>query len=406
MTFESLQPKLGEYFDIESFFKRAHLTANPLAWFVDASGSGHNHFAIGERSVDFLPEALYTDIDQVSNPILENQRFYGLVTYEGKPSWFLANSWLETDAAGVVTSLSGDWGFLAELPEVDEPGVVEFRSLEDSDLGGDWRHSKTEYRELIEECQRMFAEGDVKQLCLTNLWESRASIDEISTWLRLLSTSTSPYCGFLRVGGEVLISASPECFISITDGHIKTSPIKGTRPRFEDVNMDEQMRQELAASPKEIEENSTIAQAVVDELVPVCKPNTAVLTESLVVRSFAQVHQLISTIEGELLPEVNFREVLATTFPAGSMTGFPKEVAVPILERLEEGERGIYSGCFGFLEKGRVELGMVIRSLVKTPERIYIGAGGGLTRKSDPDAEVAEAWYKAKIVLESIAWMP
>lgn len=406
MTFETPQPKLGEFFDIESIFRKAHQTANPLAWFVDASGSGTNHFAIGEHSSDFLPEALYIDAEATEHPIFEGQRYYGLVTYEGRPSWFLANAWVETDAFGVVSAVDGDWAFTKELPEPDEVGVVEFRTLEDSDFGGSWRHSQSDYLELVEECQRLFAAGEVKQLCLTNLWESQAPIDEINTWLRMLSVSTSPYCGFLRVGGEVLLSASPECFISITDGHIKTSPIKGTRPRYEDPALDEEMRKELAASPKEKEENSTIAQAVVDELVPVCKPGTAVLTESLVVKSFAQVHQLISTIEGELLPEVSFKEVLATTFPAGSMTGFPKEVAVPILERLEEGERGIYSGCFGFLEKDRVELGMVIRSLVKTPERIYIGAGGGLTAKSEPSAEVAEAWYKAKVVLESIAWMP
>jgi para-aminobenzoate synthetase len=140
-----------------------------------------------------------------------------------------------------------------------------------------------------------------------------------------------------------------------------------------------------------------------NDLAKVCEPETVSVEKLFDVESYATVHQLVSTIVGELAPGKDAVSAIAATFPAGSMTGAPKLKAIEIIGQLEAGERGVYSGIAGFIgDNGSAEFGMVIRSLVFEGGAISLGVGGGITIDSEPAAELEETKLKAKALLRAL----
>ena len=266
------------------------------------------------------------------------------------------------------------------------------------------RHTPGEYAALIERCRDAIRDGDAYQLCLTTRFAVRASdLDPIATYLRLRATSSAHHGGFIRSGGVALTSASPETFLHIADGIVRTRPIKGTRPRGNDPDDDARQARELRESPKERAENVMIVDLMRNDLQRVCIPGTVAAEELLVIETYPAVHQLVSTVAGRLLPGTRMGEVWDAAFPAGSMTGAPKLSAMGILHRLEGAPRGVYSGCFGWVgTDGSADLAMVIRSIVHHEGGAYVGAGGGITWASDAAAEVAEVGIKARAPLAAL----
>jgi para-aminobenzoate synthetase component 1 len=127
---------------------------------------------------------------------------------------------------------------------------------------------------------------------------------------------------------------------------------------------------------------------------------TVEVTSLLAVESYAQVHQLVSTVRGVLRADLDPLDAVVACFPAGSMTGAPKRNATLLLDALERHPRGIYSGAFGYFGlDGRVDLAMVIRSIVIDPRGATVGAGGGITALSVPQEELAEVQLKARALL-------
>src|SRR5690606_11029463 len=177
-------------------------------------------------------------------------------------------------------------------------------------------------------------------------------------------------------------------------------PIKGTRPRGRTTAQDEALHAELLGSDKERAENLMIVDLMRNDLGRVCEVGSVSVPSLLTVESYAHVHQLVSTVRGRLRDDVTVMDAVASCFPAGSMTGAPKLAAVRILDSLERRPRGIYSGAFGYVSlDGRVDLAMVIRSIVIDADGASIGAGGGITALSIPDEELAEAKLKAAALL-------
>jgi len=261
------------------------------------------------------------------------------------------------------------------------------------------RQRPVEYRALIERCRAAIRAGDAYQLCLTTRFDVAASdpLDPVDTYLRLRAALPAHHGGIIRSGAFALLSASPERFLEVADGMVRTRPIKGTRPRGGDSAEDAALARELAESVKERAENVMIVDLMRNDLQRVCTPGTVSAERLLEVESYSAVHQLVSTVAGRLRPGTTWAQLLAATFPAGSMTGAPKLSAMRILHGLEAGPRGVYSGCFGWVgDDGRADLAMTIRSIVLHPGGAYVGAGGGITWLSDPDAEVAEVGVKAR----------
>ncbi|WP_259606076.1 MULTISPECIES: aminodeoxychorismate synthase component I [Microbacterium] len=265
------------------------------------------------------------------------------------------------------------------------------------------RHTVPEYVALVERCREAIRCGDAYQLCLTTRFTVADAGDPIHAYRRLRRATPSHHGGFLRIGDRCLASASPEQFLEVAGGVVRTSPIKGTRPRGATPAEDDDLARELRASEKERAENVMIVDLMRNDLSHIGQPGSVRVERLWEVESYPAVHQLVSTVSARLRPGVTFGELCDAAFPAGSMTGAPKLSAMTILHELERGPRGVYSGCFGHVGlDGTADLAMVIRSIVFEGDEAYVGAGGGITWLSDAAAEAAEVATKARAPLAAL----
>lgn len=265
------------------------------------------------------------------------------------------------------------------------------------------RHTAAEYGLLVERCRETIRAGDAYLLCLTTRFSVAAPDDPFAVYRRLRRTTPSHHGGYVRIGDRHLLSASPEQFLAVGDGTMRTSPIKGTRPRGRTPEEDDAFAEELRDSVKERAENVMIVDLMRNDLSHVGVPGSIVVERLWEVESYPAVHQLVSTVRAVPAPGTTFGDLCDATFPAGSMTGAPKLSAMTILHGLEGAPRGVYSGCFGHVGlDGSADLAMVIRSIVVDGAEAYVGAGGGITWLSDAAEETAEVATKARAPLAAL----
>jgi anthranilate/para-aminobenzoate synthase component I len=264
-----------------------------------------------------------------------------------------------------------------------------------------WQYSDDEYLGMIRECQAAIRAGDAYQLCLTSEATLDVHPDPLATYLALRAASPTHHGALLRVGEFSLLSATPEQFLSVSpDGIVESKPIKGTRRRGSSAAEDDALLLELERSEKERAENLMIVDLMRNDIARVSEVGSVSVPSLLAVESYAQVHQLVSTVRGRLAVGLRPMDAVVACFPAGSMTGAPKSSAVSILDRLEGRPRGIFSGVFGYVGlNGRIDLAMVIRSIVLDGRGATVGAGGGITAMSVPAEELDEVKLKAAALL-------
>ncbi len=262
------------------------------------------------------------------------------------------------------------------------------------------------YLDAVDEARRYLREGESYELCLTNRFsvELGPEADPLALYSRLRARSPAPDAAYLRLGEAALLGASPESFLEIgPDRVVRTSPIKGTRPRGADPEGDRALRDELRASVKDQAENLMIVDVLRNDLGRVCEVGSVEVERMMEVESFAQVHQLVSTIRGRLASTADAVACVESCFPGGSMTGAPKLRSMAILDELESVARGPYAGavgCFGL--DGTLDLSIVIRSIAIAGGTARVGAGGAVTILSDPETEYEEMLLKARPLLEVV----
>ncbi|MGW9626662.1 anthranilate synthase component I family protein [Microbacterium sp. NPDC055521] len=265
------------------------------------------------------------------------------------------------------------------------------------------RHEVAEYTALVEECRAAIQRGDAYQLCLTTQFTAARPDDPLAVYRRMRAATPAHHGGYLRVGEQHVLSASPEQFLATGGGRASTSPIKGTRPRGVTAEDDARLAEELRTDAKERAENVMIVDLMRNDLSHAGVPGTVEVERLWQVETYPAVHQLVSTVSVRLRDGVTFGDLCDAAFPAGSMTGAPKLSAMTILHRLEQAPRGVYSGCFGHVGlDGRVDLAMVIRTILIDADSASVGAGGGITWLSRPDAEAAEVATKARAPLAAL----
>lgn len=265
------------------------------------------------------------------------------------------------------------------------------------------RHDVAEYVDLIGRCRDAIRRGDAYQLCLTTRFTTTAPADPLDVYRRLRRATPAHHGGYLRIGDRHLLSASPEQFLDVRGDVVRTSPIKGTRPRGITPEQDAALAAELRASEKERAENVMIVDLMRNDLSHIGRHGSVMVERLWAVESYPAVHQLVSTVIARLRNGITFGELCDAVFPAGSMTGAPKLSAMTILHALERGPRGVYSGCFGYVGlDGAVDLAMVIRSIVIDGGGASVGAGGGITWLSEAGAEAAEVATKARAPLAAL----
>ncbi|RCV52787.1 aminodeoxychorismate synthase component I [Marinitenerispora sediminis] len=259
------------------------------------------------------------------------------------------------------------------------------------------RHDRDRYLALIAECQELIAAGETYEVCLTNMVEARRAVDPWHAYRFLRRTSPAPLAALLDFGRLSVLSASPERLLRVDRHRVAESrPIKGTRPRASDPRADAGLRGELAGDEKERAENLMIVDLVRNDLGRCAEVGSVEVSGLFEVESYAHAHQMVSTVRARLRPDVSTVDCVRAAFPGGSMTGAPKLRTMEIIDRLEAGPRGVYSGAIGYLSlNGAADLSVVIRTAVVTPDRVRYGVGGAITALSDPQAEYHETAVKA-----------
>ncbi len=273
------------------------------------------------------------------------------------------------------------------------------------------RISKQEYLEIIEKLKYHIHRGDCYEINFCQeFFAEEAIIDPLEVYQKLSSLSPNPFSAFYKLEDKFLICASPERFLKKEGGKILSQPIKGTSSRFlQDKINDEKSRQDLYASEKDRSENVMVVDLVRNDLSRICKEGTVKLEELYGIYSFPQVHQMISTVSGELKENVSFTEIIRATFPMGSMTGAPKKRVMELIDQYEETKRGIFSGALGYIDPGGdlpagqagFDFNVIIRSILYNASDKYLSflVGSGITFLSDAEKEYEECLLKAKAIL-------
>ena len=269
-------------------------------------------------------------------------------------------------------------------------GRMQAHSLE---LRGEWSRSWTDegYTAAIESVRAAIARGDVYQVNLVQHLSAPCNGDAAA--LAAALAHLGPLVPRPLVGdGWAIVSASPELFLSRRGRRLTTKPIKGTRPEGEDVD-----------DPKDAAEHMMIVDLERNDLARVCEPGSIRWPRLMEQRRLAGVTHLVSTVEGTLRPDAALAEILAATFPGGSVTGAPKLAALEQIAALEPVGRGASMGAFGVLRPdGDFELALTIRTFALVGGRLHLWAGGGIVWDSDPEAEIEESWVKARPLLAAI----
>ncbi|HYG21595.1 MAG TPA: aminodeoxychorismate synthase component I [Verrucomicrobiae bacterium] len=256
--------------------------------------------------------------------------------------------------------------------------------------------TRDEFLSGVARAQAYIRAGDIYQVNLShrvcvpwrnNGWE---------LFLRLGAVSPAPFAAYLDCDDFVIASSSPEQFLRVSGSHIRTRPIKGTRPRADDPTRDAQLGYELQTSPKERSELVMITDLLRNDLGRVCEYGTVMVPDLMRLERYAHVQHLVSTVEGRLRSDVTHFAAFASCFPGGSITGAPKIRAMEIIDELEPLARGPYTGALGYLGFNReTQLSIVIRTAVCKGGNAYFNVGAGIVADSSPEAEYEETLAKA-----------
>jgi para-aminobenzoate synthetase component 1 len=265
------------------------------------------------------------------------------------------------------------------------------------------RLSREAYLQKIRQLQDHILRGDCYEINFCQeFYAEEVTLDPLAAYSRLRQLSPNPFSAFYRLDDKYLLCASPERFLTRTGATLISQPIKGTIERDpSDAQHDEALRQELSESAKDRSENVMVVDLVRNDLTRICEPGSVKVKELFGIYSFPQVHQMISTITGTIMPDKSFSEILRATFPMGSMTGAPKHRVMELIEESEDWGRGIFSGSVGYIRPdGDFDFNVVIRSIMYNATTGYLSyqVGSGITFYSDPEKEWEECLLKAAAI--------
>jgi para-aminobenzoate synthetase len=260
------------------------------------------------------------------------------------------------------------------------------------------------YLANIAACRHEILEGETYEVCLTTELRGEGTLEPLPAYRALRARNPAPFAALLRLGEVSVLSSSPERFLRV-DRHrvVESRPMKGTAARVAEPFEDACRAAELRRDKKTRAENLMIADLVRNDLGRVSALGTVEVPSLMVVEPYATVHQMVTVVRGRLREGSDAIDCVRAAFPAGSMTGAPKLRTLEIIDRIEGRPRGVYSGALGFFAvNGTADLSVVIRTLVASPDRLAIGAGGAIVAASDPGAELDEMLLKARPLLETV----
>jgi len=382
------ETRLGEFLRLNRDENETELpiVSGAIGYFSYDYGREHMGVPSGEQDVEPIPQARVV--------------FYDLLLIEDcheKRVWLSACSQTE-DAFELLARFRRniergmEKGFPA-LPDAHATKPITVRP----------NFEKEEYKAAVDRMIRYIIEGDIYIANMTQRLDVMSDREPLAVFEYLRTHNPSPFGGYLDCGDHQIICASPERFLRLRDSVVETRPIKGTRKRGETPEEDEALRRELELSEKDKSELLMIVDLERNDLNRVCRPGSVEVTELFTVETYATVFHLVSNIRGELAQGSDVTDLLRAAFPGGSITGAPKYRAMEIIDELEHGKRGLYTGSIGYLTlDGECDLNIVIRTALHRDGRYHLGVGGGITSESDLEFEYEETLQKAKAVLEAL----
>lgn len=261
--------------------------------------------------------------------------------------------------------------------------------------------NKESYIRAVERAIEYIRAGDIFEVNLSQRYsvDLPKNYDKVALYLQLRRNSPAPFSAYMNFDRYSILSASPERFIQLQDGHVETRPIKGTRPRDKDVHIDNQYASELLTSKKDRSENVMIVDLMRNDLSRVCYDDSVEVTQLCGLESFHSVHHLVSVVQGKLCDGMSAVDLLEATFPGGSITGAPKVRAMQIISELEPDARGPYCGSMGYIGfSGNMDTSIAIRTICSSDEKITYHGGGAVVLDSNPEEEYIETCVKVSAI--------
>ncbi|MBM4144177.1 MAG: anthranilate synthase component I [Lentisphaerae bacterium] len=305
-----------------------------------------------------------------------------------------------TRPRGAATAESAYEGALAEIEDIAAalrrplglpPAQARAPVVFDSNM------TPGQYEEMVVQAKRYIVAGDIIQVVLSQCFSAATEVDRIDIYRALRLLNPSPYTFFLKIGDQTLIGSSPEVMVRLTGDRVEVRPIAGTRPRGAGEQEDARLADELLSDEKEKAEHVMLVDLGRNDIGRVAEAGSVQVTEYMVIERYSHVMHMVSHVQGVLRREFDAYDVIAATFPAGTLSGAPKIRAMEIIRELEPGPRGVYGGALGYVSySGSMDLAITIRTIEAVNGRLKVQAGAGIVYDSDPRREFEETCHKAR----------
>ena len=264
-------------------------------------------------------------------------------------------------------------------------------------------YSPDEFRDIVERCKEYIRSGDIIQVVPSQRFEFPTEVDSFTLYRSLRFINPSPYMFLLNFNDMALVGSSPEIMVTLENGKVELRPIAGTRRRGISEAEDIAFEKELLADEKEIAEHTMLVDLGRNDVGRVCEFNSVNMQELMIIERYSHVMHIVSDVQGEILPDKDAFDLLAATFPAGTVSGAPKIRAMEIIDEMEKCRRGPYAGTvcyFGY--DGNLDSCITIRTILLKDKKAYVQAGGGIVADSKPELEYKETVNKARGMIKAI----
>jgi len=264
--------------------------------------------------------------------------------------------------------------------------------------------TRPEYEAVVARTREYVYAGDIFQANLSQRLDGIYALPSLHLYQTLRTVNPSPFAGYLHFGDYELISSSPERLVSLDrEGWAETRPIAGTRPRGDRRPEDDALAEELNLDPKDRAEHIMLVDLERNDLGKVCDYGTVRVSELMVNEYYSHVIHIVSNVRGHLHPDRDAVDLAKAMFPGGTITGCPKVRCMEIIDELETVRRGPYTGSFGWIAAHTLDLNIVIRTLVRVGDRLFLQVGGGIVADSAPARELRETLHKAAGMLRAVS---
>lgn len=359
---------------------------------------GYFGYDLGRR-LEKLPESTIKDI-HLPDMSLGIYPWAIVQDHQEQKSWLVINRAIAPSYDfSIIQALCAQAGETHRFHDVRESSDCEIKSFKINQFDSNLNVSN--YRASVNKILAYIKAGDCYQVNFAQRFSSSYEGDTFSAYLKLRESLPSPFSAYMELEGGSILSLSPERFIKLEQAMAETKPIKGTIARGATPEEDAANATKLQSSLKDRAENLMIVDLLRNDLSKTC--NRVRVNELFGLQSFANVHHLVSTITGELKPHKNALDLLAGSFPGGSITGAPKIRAMQIIEELEPVRRSVYCGSLGYISAcGNMDTNIAIRTLVSDKHKMHCWGGGGIVADSEPLKEYQESLAKVKVLLNTL----